>query len=76
MLDTPYFARTDEKGNARIESLPAGEYKVEVWHPRVRKLGEKREISVTDTTELDVQLNLKPAVRARRAPKARRVKRY
>lgn len=29
---TPYFARTDERGAARI-SLPAGTYTLQTWHP-------------------------------------------
>jgi plastocyanin len=29
---TPYFARTDERGSARV-SLPAGAYTLQAWHP-------------------------------------------
>lgn len=35
VLDTPAFARTGAAGDARIESLPRGEYEVSVWHPRL-----------------------------------------
>jgi plastocyanin len=34
VVDTPYFAVTDGAGQAAIE-LPAGNYRVEVWHPRL-----------------------------------------
>lgn len=32
VVDTPYFARTDAGGRARLEGLPAGEYDVKLWH--------------------------------------------
>ena len=35
VVDTPYFARSDAKGEARIEA-PAGEYEVNAWHPRLQ----------------------------------------
>jgi plastocyanin len=34
VLDTPWFAVTDGRGVARIEDVPAGRYRVEVWHSR------------------------------------------
>lgn len=33
VLDTPYFAKTDAAGNAKIEGLPEGSYEVKAWHP-------------------------------------------
>ena len=33
VVDTPYFAVTDSSGEAAI-ALPAGDYRVEVWHPQ------------------------------------------
>lgn len=36
VVDTPYFGVTDERGIARIESLPAGEYVVKAWTERAR----------------------------------------
>jgi plastocyanin len=32
IVDTPYFAKTDASGHARIAGLPAGKYSVKVWH--------------------------------------------
>lgn len=32
-VDTPFFARTDEHGSARIEGLPSGTFEVRGWHP-------------------------------------------
>lgn len=36
VVDTPYFAKTDAAGMARLEDLPAGEFSVRVWTPRLR----------------------------------------
>lgn len=36
VLETPYFATSDAQGHARVESLPAGAYRAEVWHPHLR----------------------------------------
>lgn len=34
VLDTPFFAKSDAAGKLRIESLPAGDYRLDVWHAR------------------------------------------
>jgi hypothetical protein len=31
-VNTPYFAKTDAAGNARLENLPDGKYSVKTWH--------------------------------------------
>jgi plastocyanin len=36
VVPTPYFAKTDERGEARLTDLPAGSYVVRAWHPRQR----------------------------------------
>lgn len=33
--DSPYFARTDTRGRARIDHLPAGKWRVVLWHPGI-----------------------------------------
>ncbi len=34
VLEHPFFAVTDEKGNFEIKNLPAGEYELEAWHEK------------------------------------------
>lgn len=34
IVDTPFFAKTDAKGQAHIAGLPAGKYSVKIWHYR------------------------------------------
>jgi plastocyanin len=36
VVPTPYFARTDAQGSARLRDLPAGSYEVRAWHPQQR----------------------------------------
>jgi plastocyanin len=36
VVDTPLFAKTDERGQVTLEGLAAGAYSVHVWTPRVR----------------------------------------
>jgi plastocyanin len=36
VVSTPYFARSDSAGHARIAELPAGRYELHAWHPRER----------------------------------------
>ncbi len=39
VLDNPYWAVTDEKGNFEIKNVPAGTQKVVVWQESVNKSG-------------------------------------
>jgi plastocyanin len=32
VVDSPWFAKTDKDGNARIDAVPAGEYDVNAWY--------------------------------------------
>jgi plastocyanin len=32
VVDTPYFAKTGKDGKAKFENLPAGNYRIKVWH--------------------------------------------
>jgi plastocyanin len=34
VVDTPWFAKTDSTGTARIDRVPAGSYRLRLWHPR------------------------------------------
>jgi hypothetical protein len=51
----PYYALTDADGNFTIESIPAGNYEIEVWHewlskhrePVIVKEGETEPVTIT-----------------------------
>ncbi|MES2038503.1 MAG: methylamine utilization protein [Pseudomonadota bacterium] len=35
VLDTPYFVKTDQSGNATLDKLPDGNYEIKAWHPNM-----------------------------------------
>jgi hypothetical protein len=73
VLETPFFAKTDDNGQATIADLPPGEYDVQVWHPRINKSSEKKKqrmsLSQGNNEELEFTIKLKREWRAMRAPK-------
>ena len=50
VLENPFFAATDKKGEYRITGIPAGTYKVKAWHERLP--GQVREIVVPEEGEV------------------------
>jgi plastocyanin len=36
VVATPYYAKTDANGNARLHDLPSGSYELHAWHPQQR----------------------------------------
>lgn len=71
VLETPWFARSETDGAARLTDVPPGRYTLEAWHPRLRR-------NVTTTVTLnaaapalaELDLQLRPDRRLRRAPDA------
>jgi plastocyanin len=73
--EAPYFAVTDSHGRAALTDLPAGDYEVEVWHPRIKGEPEatNQQITVGDASAPAVAFTIaqKRVWRARRSPHAR-----
>ena len=46
VVDTPWFAKTDKEGRARIEGLPSGDYALQVWHFAQASAAAPRAIAV------------------------------
>ncbi|MBA4137837.1 MAG: methylamine utilization protein [Opitutus sp.] len=70
VLPTPHFAKTDANGAAQL-SVPAGRYRIEVWHPRLAAT-DMREVTLVDAAvPLDYTLKLKPDRRIRRTPEGK-----
>ncbi|MBF0344139.1 MAG: methylamine utilization protein [Nitrospirae bacterium] len=72
IVETPFFAKTDKGGKAIIKNIPAGEYKVEVWHPHIKKssasVKETVVISKGSDMKADFAIELKKVLSVRRAP--------
>lgn len=71
VLATPYFARSADDGLVPFPGLPAGRYRLEVWHPRIKAVLE-RAITVAPRTENTqvIAVTLGVDRRIRRAPES------
>ena len=58
VLNTPYFAQTDQLGLARFSHVKPGKYQVVVWHPQMETKNNRymQPIMVTDNSHLSVHL--------------------
>ena len=78
--ESPYFAKTDASGTAKLADLPPRGYVVRVWHPQMEadEHTTQRSVDLAHATSVDVAwtLALKPEVRVRRAPGAHHGARY
>ncbi|KAF0164975.1 MAG: hypothetical protein FD157_1656 [Rhodocyclaceae bacterium] len=46
VVDTPWFAKTGADGLARIDGVPAGTYRLRLWHPRQKVATPDRDLSL------------------------------
>lgn len=67
VLETPYFAKSDQDGHAALSGLAPGRYQLAIWHPRLGK-PVTEEIRVPASAPQTATLALKPDRRIRRAP--------
>lgn len=73
VLPTPFFAKTTAEGTVALRDLPAGRYRLEVWHPLLAA-PQTREVVVADGPEGPPEafvLSLKADRRIHRAPAAK-----
>lgn len=71
--DAPWLARTGADGDVAFKDLPAGEYRVLVWHPRLeaRSRGVERRVTVGArgaSRTLHIPMRLRPDVRTHSDP--------
>ncbi|MFI5335240.1 MAG: methylamine utilization protein [Opitutales bacterium] len=72
VVDTPYHALSGRDGVAAL-ALPAGVYRIEVWHPRLIGNPVTLPVRLAEAARVSpaVEMNLKPDRRVRRAPDAK-----
>jgi plastocyanin len=72
VLGTPYFAKTDAEGRARVADVAPGAWEARVWHPRLKVETEKTATPVTVTASeparVTFTVDLKPDRRPIRKP--------
>jgi plastocyanin len=65
VVDTPFAAKTDDKGQAVLKGLPAGQVEVRIWHPYLKAPGNEIvrtvPVSATGAPSQTVQLDLRNA---------------
>jgi plastocyanin len=61
VVNSPYFAKTGDNGRASISKVPAGRYRLQLWHPRQKTRQALRDIELgTGTSKFDLVLDIKP----------------
>ncbi len=72
VLETPYFGKTGDRGEARLTNLPAGGYELRVWHPRLKEAVDKTlrpvTLSASGETRIEFSIGLNPEQRRQRPP--------
>lgn len=58
VVGTPYFAKTDAAGNARLRDLPAGSYEVRAWHPQQRAAAAPQTLALEPGTSTQATYSL------------------
>jgi plastocyanin len=56
ILETPWFALTDESGAFRIADVPPGTYDAMIWHERLAAPARVREVTVRAGQAVDLEL--------------------
>lgn len=61
IVDTPYFAKTDNTGKAKLNELPSGQYNVKVWHYDTVKenLISEQAVTVKSAEVIEFKLDIK-----------------
>ncbi len=63
VVDTPWFAKTGADGIARIERVPAGAYRLRLWHPRQKAAVTDIDIDLgAESRHLDLALDIAPRI--------------
>jgi plastocyanin len=63
VVNSPYFAKTASNGKAFIRNVPAGRYRLRVWHPRQKVEAPLRDIEVgAAPVRLDLVAEVAPRV--------------
>lgn len=65
VVNTPHFGKTGADGRTRLRDVPAGSYRLRVWHPREKAATPLREIEVGNTA-LRLELVADPATRSQK----------
>ncbi len=70
VTDAPYFAKSNKIGIVNIEDAAAGQYRAQIWHPRLKGKtdGHEQSVTLTDDVTTQIEFNLLLKRDRRRAP--------
>lgn len=57
VLETPYFALSDQAGRFSIRNVPPGQYTVKTWHESLKPVTAEITIQGNETVSLELRLN-------------------
>ena len=61
VIDSPWFARTDERGRLRMDDVPPGEYTLQLWHPDMNMSVDRQVITISENTRrIDLAIDTRP----------------
>lgn len=66
VVDTPYFGRTDAKGEVQLDEVQPGDYRVHVWHPLASSPVPPRNLRIDAGSAAEVMLTLDVQPRKKR----------
>jgi plastocyanin len=56
VMPHPYFGVTDANGTTKIENVPPGKHKIEVWHETLGKQGKEVEVKAGQTVKVAFEM--------------------
>lgn len=68
VTDSPWAGVTAADGSWQIEGLDPGSYELQLWHPDERRASDAMVVVVEGETELDLELEVRPALNLRGLP--------
>lgn len=74
VTDADFFGRTDGSGQWSDPKVPAGRYRIELWHPRLREPAARlaRELTLSDADPAQLTIGLSAALRPALAGRSHR----
>ncbi|MFA7282622.1 MAG: methylamine utilization protein [Sterolibacterium sp.] len=70
VVDTPWFAKTGADGGATIKQLPAGTYRLRLWHPRQKTVVADVNVALrgTEARHFDMTIDVAPRAIVKKPP--------
>jgi carboxypeptidase family protein len=59
VIESPYFAVTDQSGTFRLDSIPPGRYHLRVWHERGAPVEQDVDVTPEGTSKVAVKVKLR-----------------